>query len=57
MKTLKCTRCGKEIKGGFYNAPSGASCCECWDKVPQKEKNKELEKALSKLASIGRNLK
>lgn len=57
MKTLKCTRCGKEIKGGFYNAPSGASCCECWEKVPKKEKDKELNKALSKLASIGRNLK
>lgn len=50
---LKCKKCGKEIKGGFYNTPDGAYCCECWEKVPQQKKDKVLADALSKLAMAG----
>ena len=29
---LKCCRCGKVIKGGCYNYPSGVVCIECGNK-------------------------
>lgn len=53
-KTLKCCKCGVEIKGGFFNAPSGVHCCDCWEnKVPESRKNKELKQSLTELAAIG----
>lgn len=53
---MKCTKCNKEIKGGYYNAPSGISCIECWEKVPAKQKE-EMEKAvLLSYAAFGRNI-
>lgn len=50
---LRCKKCGEEIKGGFYNTPNGAYCCECWDKVPQQKKDKALAESLRKLAMAG----
>lgn len=49
MKDLKCCKCKQIIKGGFYNAPSGAYCCKCWEKVPQKVKIKPLQMRLKTL--------
>lgn len=51
--TLKCKKCGAEIKGGFYNTPKGVYCCECWDNVPQRKKDKALADALRKLSALG----
>lgn len=50
--TLKCVVCGNEIKGGFYNSPRGAHCCQCWKKVPQTQKDQDLIDALEKRADI-----
>lgn len=52
-KVLRCKKCGKEIRGGFYNTPNGAYCCDCWSKTPQRIKDKALNEALKKLASVG----
>lgn len=53
-KPLKCRKCHKEIKGAFYNPPSGAVCCECWEnKTPQKVKDKALSTALKRAAKVG----
>lgn len=30
-KELRCNICGKQIKGGCYNPPSGPYCVECWE--------------------------
>jgi hypothetical protein len=57
MRKLTCTKCGKEIKGGFYNAPSGAHCQQCWENKPQKEREKEVNNALGSLASLGKRIK
>ena len=54
---LKCVVCGTEIKGGFYNSPRGAHCCQCWKKVPSKTKAEDLEKALKKLPKIHKLIK
>nr|DAP11242.1 MAG TPA: hypothetical protein [Caudoviricetes sp.] len=54
-KTLTCSKCHKEIKGGFYAAPSGAVCCNCWEnKTPQKVKDKALADTLKGLSIIGK---
>lgn len=54
-KPLKCRKCHKEIKGAFYNPPSGAVCCECWEnKTPQKVKDKALSEALNKASKLGK---
>lgn len=53
-KILKCKKCSKPIQGGFYNTPNGVYCCECWDKVPQRKKDKALADALRNLAIIGK---
>ena len=28
---LRCKSCGKQIKGGCYNAPDGPFCVDCWE--------------------------
>ena len=54
-KTLTCSKCHKEIKGGFYAAPSGAVCCNCWEnKTPQKVNDKALADTLKGLSIIGK---
>lgn len=54
-KPLKCCKCQKEIKGAFYNPPSGAVCCECWEnKTPQKVKDKALSTALKRAVQMGK---
>jgi DNA-directed RNA polymerase subunit RPC12/RpoP len=57
MRKTICTKCGKEIKGGFYNAPSGVHCKECWEKKPEKERKKEVNQTLGYMASIGKRIK
>lgn len=52
-KVLKCKQCGTEIIGGYYNTPRGAFCAECWEKVPNREKKKAVNKALKRLAVLG----
>ncbi|MTK53325.1 hypothetical protein [Paludibacter sp.] len=37
---IHCTKCGKEIIGGYYNYPSGILCSECGSK-----KNKAITRA------------
>lgn len=55
-KILKCKKCRKEITGGFYNAPDGAYCCECWDKKPKADKDIALRIALIERAVKGMRL-
>lgn len=31
MKQITCAQCGKEIDGGYYNAPGGPHCPDCWE--------------------------
>lgn len=54
---MTCCLCGKEIKGGVYNAPSGIYCPDCWERKPKQEKKKEEMIALSRLATLGKNFK
>lgn len=56
MKDLKCCKCKQVIKGGFYNAPSGAHCCQCWDKMPQKSKDNAFVETLKCLAAVGASI-
>ncbi|WP_455601524.1 hypothetical protein [Bacteroides rodentium] len=55
---LQCKRCGKPIKGGFYNAPDGPFCVDCWDKKISEKIKKDYEKqALKRLQTIGISFK
>lgn len=55
---LQCKRCGKPIKGGFYNAPDGPFCVDCWDKKISEKAKKDYEKqALKRLQAIGLGFK
>ena len=54
MKKLECKQCNKLIENGCYNTPYGVFCPECWNKVPQKLKDKMFEKTLIDLAAIGK---
>lgn len=56
-KTITCCLCGKEIKGGFYNAPSGVYCPNCWEHKPKSERKKEEITALVHLAALGKSVK
>lgn len=38
METIKCVKCGKEISGGYYNAPSGPHCPDCWEQRKKEER-------------------
>ena len=50
---MKCCKCGKEIKGGYYNAPSGLYCTDCWESKPSKSRKKEEDLAMGKSLIIG----
>ncbi|MEY8687703.1 hypothetical protein AB9N12_18595 [Bacteroides sp. AN502(2024)] len=56
-KSITCCLCGKEIKGGMYNTPSGVYCPDCWERKPKQEKKKEEMIALSRLATLGKVFK
>lgn len=49
----KCCVCGKEIKGGCYNAPSGLYCTECWEKKPKKIRKAEEKIGMAAYGLIG----
>lgn len=50
---MRCCRCGKEIKGGYYNAPSGLYCPDCWERKPKQSRKEEENLALNKGLLIG----
>ena len=50
---MRCCRCGKEIKGGYYNAPSGLYCPKCWESKPKQSRKEEENLALNKGLLIG----
>lgn len=50
---MRCCRCGKEIKGGCYNAPSGLYCPKCWESNPKQFRKEEEKLALNKGLLIG----
>lgn len=58
LTKIPCVKCGNEITGGFYNAPSGPHCCDCWEnKVDKKTKNSEVKKAAERVIAIACGLK
>jgi hypothetical protein len=58
LKPLICCKCGIEIKGGFFNAPSGVHCCDCWlKKTPRAVRDKVYKDALKVMATIGKSFK
>ncbi len=52
MTKIACIKCGTEIKGGCYNTPRGVFCCKCYEKVPQRTKDKFLQETLQRLAGV-----
>ncbi len=49
---LLCTKCGCEIKGGFFNYPSGVQCAKCGDeRAPLVERalNEEFQRMAKEL--------
>ena len=55
---LRCKSCGKQIKGGCYNAPDGPFCVDCWENKISEEVKKDYEKqALKRLQAIGLGFK
>ncbi len=52
---ILCKVCGKDVsKCGFYNTPHGIHCSACWERVPEKVKDKALQETLGVLASRSR---
>ena len=56
MNPLNCKKCGTVITGGYYNTPRGAHCCDCWEKVPDRDKKKMLAETLRSLTNASRLL-
>lgn len=50
---IKCKKCNKEINDGFYNTPRGVFCTNCYENMPQEQKDKDLHDSLCKLANAG----
>lgn len=51
---LQCKKCGKPIKGGYYNVPDGPFCVDCWEnKISEKLKKDYEKQALKRLQAIG----
>lgn len=40
---MKCEKCGKPVKGGYYNTPYGVFCVDCWENKTDEKVKEDCE--------------